>query len=196
MWCMGSMKQIWLGQFNPPSFCNLRVLKVQRCENLTHLLSSAIVKSLVQIKSIIIADCKMVKEIITSEEGEATNHETTFNQLSSLKLRNLPELTSFYTGSNIFSFPYLKEVLVENCPKLETFSTGILNTPQLNKVHIASNGWPQWPVLEDKWEWKDDINSTIQHLFAQKVCINGAFSILFFSLFRSHHDPFRTSQFT
>lgn len=174
---MRSLKEIWQGQFHAPSFCKLTTLEVQCCGSLTHLLPSAIAKSLAQIKSIFVRDCWMMTEIIASEEREEAADEITFSQLNSLKLKNLPDLTSIYAGSNSFSFPTLKEVLVEKCPKLNTFSTGMLNTPALEKVHIESEGlFGEEVVVMDKWVWKDNLNSTIQHLFLQKVCFTNTCS--------------------
>ncbi|KAK9293139.1 hypothetical protein L1049_021125 [Liquidambar formosana] len=107
-----------------------------------------------------------MEEIFASEEGEVAD-ETTFGQLNSLKLRNLANLVRFCQGSNTFSFLSLEEVLVEECPCLKTFSNGIINTPALKKVYVQ---W-DWTIetLADEWVWKDDLNTTIQHLFRQKV---------------------------
>ncbi|KAK9291833.1 hypothetical protein L1049_019783 [Liquidambar formosana] len=158
---MSSMKEIWQDQYYAASFGKLRVLQVCNCESLTHVLTFAIAKSLVQIERIVVDNCKMMKVVIASEGEE--RDETTFSQLNSLELINLPNLTSFWARSNTFSFPSLEEVLVEKCPKLKTFSDGILHTPKLHKVLV------QIDEKLDKGFWKGGLNSTIQYLFEQKV---------------------------
>ncbi|KAF9669915.1 hypothetical protein SADUNF_Sadunf13G0014300 [Salix dunnii] len=115
------------------SFGNLTALHVHDCKALKYLVTSSTARSLVQLSVMSIRECKMVTEIVASN-GDETGNEIIFNKLESLKLDCLASLTSFCSVDFPFRFPCLTEVIVTNCPKMKTFSLGILSTPKLQKV--------------------------------------------------------------
>ncbi|KAB5529266.1 hypothetical protein DKX38_019347 [Salix brachista] len=137
------------------SFGNLTALEVEDCEALKYLVTSSTARSLVQLSVMSIKECKMVTEIVASNGDEAGN-EIIFRKLESLKLDCLASLTSFCSVDFTFRFPCLTEVIVTNCPKMKTFSLGILSTPKLPKVWLSEE--------KDKGHWKGDLNITIQQL--------------------------------
>ncbi|KAB5529216.1 hypothetical protein DKX38_019297 [Salix brachista] len=137
------------------SFGNLTALHVRDCEALKYLVTSSTARSLVQLSVMSIEGCKMVTEIVASNGDEAGN-EIIFRKLESLKLDCLASLTSFCSVDFTFRFPCLTEVIVTNCPKMKTFSLGILSTPRLQKVWLSEE--------KDKGHWKRDLNITIQQL--------------------------------
>uniref|UniRef100_A0A6N2MH75 AAA+ ATPase domain-containing protein n=1 Tax=Salix viminalis TaxID=40686 RepID=A0A6N2MH75_SALVM len=114
------------------SFGNLTALEVEDCKALKYLVTSSTARSLVQLSVMSIRECKMVTEIVASNGDEAGN-EIIFRKLESLKLDCLASLTSFCSVDFTFRFPRLTEVIVTNCPKMKTFSLGILSTPKLRK---------------------------------------------------------------
>uniref|UniRef100_A0A6N2MHN2 AAA+ ATPase domain-containing protein n=1 Tax=Salix viminalis TaxID=40686 RepID=A0A6N2MHN2_SALVM len=114
------------------SFGNLTALHVEDCKALKYLVTSSTARSLVQLSVMSIRECKMVTEIVASNGDEAGN-EIIFRKLESLKLDCLASLTSFCSVDFTFRFPRLTEVIVTNCPKMKTFSLGILSTPKLRK---------------------------------------------------------------
>ncbi|KAB5529224.1 hypothetical protein DKX38_019305 [Salix brachista] len=137
------------------SFGNLTALHVRDCKSLKYLVTSSTARSLVQLSVMSIKECKMVTEIVESNGDEAGN-EIIFRKLKSLKLDCLASLTSFCSVDFTFTFPCLTEVIVTNCPKMKTFSLGILSTPKLQKVWLSEE--------KDKGHWKGDLNITIQQL--------------------------------
>lgn len=137
------------------SFGNLTALHVRDCKALKYLVTSSTARSLVQLSVMSIKECKMVTEIVASNGDEAGN-EIIFRKLESLKLDCLASLTSFCSVDFTFRFPCLTEVIVTNCPKMKTFSLGILSTPKLQKVWLSEE--------KDKGHWKGDLNITIQQL--------------------------------
>ncbi|KAJ6757115.1 PHOSPHATASE putative-RELATED [Salix koriyanagi] len=137
------------------SFGNLTALHVRDCEALKYLVTSSTARSLAQLSVMSIRECKMVTEIVASNGDEAGN-EIIFRKLQSLKLDCLASLTSFCSVNFTFRFPCLTEVIVTNCPKIKTFSLGILSTPRLQKVWLSKE--------KDKGHWKRDLNITIQQL--------------------------------
>ncbi|XP_044467303.1 disease resistance protein At4g27190-like [Mangifera indica] len=143
------------------SFNNLATLKASNCDGLAKVLSCEAAKTLVNLKTLIIRDCKSVIEVIANEGGK--EEEIIFGKLKFLKLCCLSSLTCFCSANYSFKFPCLKLVVVYQCPRLNIFSRGLLNTPLLNKV--------QWTKDDDEEEhlWKDDLNSTIQQIFIDMV---------------------------
>ncbi|KAJ6757117.1 hypothetical protein OIU74_026382 [Salix koriyanagi] len=137
------------------SFGNLTALHVRDCKALKYLVTSSTARSLVQLSVMSIKKCEMVTEIVASSGDEAGN-EIIFRKLESLKLDCLASLTSFCSVDFTFRFPRLTEVIVTDCPKMKTFSLGILSTPRLQKVWLSEE--------KDKGHWKRDLNITIQQL--------------------------------
>ncbi|KAB5529212.1 hypothetical protein DKX38_019293 [Salix brachista] len=120
------------------SFGNLTALHVRDCKALKYLVTSSTARSLVQLSVMSIKECETVTEIVARNGDEAGN-EIIFRKLESLKLDCLASLTSFCSVDFTFRFPCLTEVIVTNCPKMKTFSLGILSTPRLQKIGIPSD---------------------------------------------------------
>ncbi|KAF8040410.1 hypothetical protein BT93_B2595 [Corymbia citriodora subsp. variegata] len=108
-------------------FQNLRVLKVQNCENLRFLFSSSMARGLGQIKEIEIVNCKLMEEIIDVQEEEseeaATIDTLEFPLLTSLSLEELPNLRAFSYGKYCIHYPSLTRLMISGCPKMMTFSS-------------------------------------------------------------------------
>ena len=75
-----------------PRFQNLRNLNVKGSGNLKYLLSSTTATFMIQLKYLVIEDCKVMKEVLLTKD----------------------------LGSNI-KLPSLKGMVIEKCPKLESF---------------------------------------------------------------------------
>ncbi|XP_060974351.1 uncharacterized protein LOC115695606 [Cannabis sativa] len=150
------------------SFPNLETLRVERCHWLRYLLSSSTAATLVQLVEMEIRDCDEMKEIINidngnEEEDKSTHHHSliVFQNLKVLKLQNLPNLQSFYSGNKvIMSFPNLKILSLKKCPKMRRFSDGILNTSAslLNTIKVDEE---IIPLLER------DVNANLTKLFKE-----------------------------
>ena len=89
----------------------------------------------------------------SNEGGEAT-YEITFCKLQYMELLDLPNLTSFNSGGCILSFPSLERILVKKCPNMKFFSSGLLNTPKLERVKVG----------DYEWHWQEDLNTTMKSL--------------------------------
>ncbi|KAG5232398.1 disease resistance protein [Salix suchowensis] len=129
------------------TFRNLTALHVRDCKALKYLVTSSTARSLVQLSVMSIKECKMVTEIVARNGDEAGN-EIIFRKLESLKLDCLPSLTSFCSVNFTFRFPCLTEVIVTNCPKMKTFSLGILSTPMLQKIRYIVDSTMLNPVVD------------------------------------------------
>ena len=104
-------------------FQNLRSLKVEGSGSLKYLLSSSTVRVMEQLKHLFIEDCKVMEEVLLSEdlgEEEEIIPKMLFPRLIHITLKDLPVLKRFCVGSNI-KFPSLKNLRIEQCPKLKSF---------------------------------------------------------------------------
>ncbi|KAG7968608.1 hypothetical protein I3843_08G163400 [Carya illinoinensis] len=136
------------------SLHNLTGLKISDCHRLINLLTSSTAKTLVQLETITVTDCKRISEIVAMEDIGEANVAITFNKLRCLELRGLPNVTHFCSGPYSFGFPSLDEVIVICCPEMKTFSHGVLSTPKLTAVYDDMN-----------LHWKDDLNTTTRCLW-------------------------------
>ncbi|KAJ7979760.1 Disease resistance protein [Quillaja saponaria] len=152
------------------SFHYLTCLEVSFSDGLVSLVASSTAKSLAQLMTMKISNCQAIKEIIFEEKGYEMEDEIVFSQLKTLELENLPELTSFCSGSSAFKFPLLEKVLVRHCGQMKMFCHGVLSTPKLHKVHKEEE---EEEVEEVKtvgyWYWEGELNATINKLFKDMV---------------------------
>ena len=106
----------------------------------------------------------MMQQVMAmTEEGEdaVEDHEIEFGKLAFLRLDGLPCLTSFCSANVAFNFPSLEEVIVKECPKMNTFAKEVLSGPKLWRVQTGKHKY--------EWEWEGSLNNTIQALFMEMV---------------------------
>ena len=169
------------------SFQNLHYLKVSKCHGLSCLVTSSTAKGLVRLKEMVIIECKTLKKIVTDDGGDEVGDEICFSQLVDLGLICLPSFKGFSLSNRTMRFPLLKRVFVGECPELKMFSNGVLSTPELETVEMATNmeRGPRgnYKPLNRKELWEGGLNTTvkrfwednfaticIQQLFTEKVC--------------------------
>ncbi|KAK3206079.1 hypothetical protein Dsin_020125 [Dipteronia sinensis] len=140
------------------SFQNLTTLEVIECNKLLNLVAVLTAKSLVQLTKLSISECKMIEEIII-HEGDEVEDLIIFKKLRYVELKSLPSLTSFYSGNYTIEFQSLQQVVVRECPKMQIFSRGILNTPRLHTLQTTE--------AEGYGFWEGSLNTTIEHLFIE-----------------------------
>ncbi|XP_044475554.1 uncharacterized protein LOC123203298 isoform X2 [Mangifera indica] len=145
-------------------FKNIKHLEVDCCNGLASILTCSAARTLVQITTIKIKECELITEVITTESKiETTEEEIVFNKLEKLELHCLKSLMCFCFASYTFRFPCLEQVVVSQCPNLKNFSHGGLSTPKLKKVQLTE-------IIDTKFIWKGDLNSTIQHMCG--ICLS------------------------
>lgn len=78
----------------PTLSMNLKELTVEHCDGLVNLFKSATTKSLAQLRTLLIKNCKMMEEVLSSNGEVYGDGEIIFNALYKLELYNLPSLTT------------------------------------------------------------------------------------------------------
>ncbi|KAL5751593.1 hypothetical protein ACOSQ2_022100 [Xanthoceras sorbifolium] len=138
---------------------NLEIVQVNwcgslGCDRLMSLVAPSTAKSLVQLKQMMIKKCNMMTEVISSN-GVVTGDEVILKNLWSLHLNDLSSLTSFCSENYSFKFPHLYRLTLKKCPKIKFFSSGVVNTPELEQIwHDGTN-----------YIWDGDLNATIQGIY-------------------------------
>ncbi|PON74885.1 LRR domain containing protein [Parasponia andersonii] len=100
---LSKLKHVWPkdSQGSSHLFQNLKVIYVSNCHNLESLCPPSVAKGLLQLQTLEIRSCDVLKEIISNNDGEEEKetvpHKVVFPQLTSLYLRGLPQLVSFYS---------------------------------------------------------------------------------------------------
>ncbi|XP_044475090.1 probable disease resistance protein At4g27220 [Mangifera indica] len=102
------------------TFQNLEILTVGNCWNIKSLFPVSIAIGLLQLKTLELISCGL--EIIVGEQEVDGTPEFLFPQLTRLYLDNLPELKHFYMGSYTAEWPMLKELLVYKCGKIKVYA--------------------------------------------------------------------------
>ncbi|OMP07099.1 disease resistance protein, partial [Corchorus olitorius] len=144
------------------SFKNLTTLQVSTCNGLKNLVTLQTAKSMMLLETMSVTDCQMMKEVIASTSDVVVD-EVVFIKLKTLELDSLPSLSRFCSGNCTFGFPSLEKVLMKQCPQLQIFCEGELNTPMLKGVESTEG--------ECVERWEGDLNATIRQLFVEKVAL-------------------------
>lgn len=117
------LEYVWKPPQNILAFQNLRMLQVMQCMTLRYVFPVFIVEGLVNLESMYISDCDMMRDIVTQNEesgdGEATN-KIVLPQVKTIHLDNLPSLITFFPAPCTVGCPSLR-TLVLCCPKMRTF---------------------------------------------------------------------------
>ena len=122
------------------TFAKLRTTKIEGCSSLKSVFPTSVAKAHMQLQQLHIENCAVVEEIVAKKEGIETTTLFVFPQLTTLTLRNLPELKSFYLAKHISEWPSLQRLEVEKCNKLmKIFGSNKSSMQETNGVgHYAS----------------------------------------------------------
>ncbi|XP_027905989.1 uncharacterized protein LOC114165605 [Vigna unguiculata] len=147
------------------SLTYLTYLELRFCEELRNLMSSSTAKSMVQLKTMKVIHCRQVDQIVSNEGSEeGKEKKIVFSKLISIELVGLMNMTSFCSCKECeFEFPSLEILIVRECPKMMKFSEREPITPKLKDVFGVEGD------EKAKWQWKGDLNATIQKVFNDKV---------------------------
>ncbi|KAI9112237.1 hypothetical protein K1719_016760 [Acacia pycnantha] len=139
------------------NFCQLTYLEVQNCNGLIHLITSSTAKSLVNLEIMIIRNCNSLEQVVAEDRVESEDA-IAFCNLWVLELECLPRLKMFCSSSyRLLDLPWLYEVVISNCPRMEIFSLGKTDAPMLQEVLTQKE--------DEKEQWQGDLNTTVTKIF-------------------------------
>ncbi|XP_039172703.1 uncharacterized protein LOC120295545 [Eucalyptus grandis] len=121
---MDNLSKIWnFGPQETLTFKHLHKVEAQNCKNLENLFPYWVATSLVQLKELRVESCGL-KEIVTSGDDTPCPITTQFliPELTSLVLHDMPQLKSFCSIMSTLNWPFLMELRVTHCDKLNMLS--------------------------------------------------------------------------
>ncbi|THF96713.1 hypothetical protein TEA_002037 [Camellia sinensis var. sinensis] len=155
--CLSKLTHVW--KDNSPGiqgFQNLRSLIVNECDSLRNLFSYSLAKLLVKLQEIEVTECGMMESIIRNEpnaDDAVITNMIMFPQLSSLKLSDLPNLSSFCSEACTFEGSLLKTIEVINCPKMEILPSAFQHKLEQQKADFSTLS--QLHLLDGKFIFRD-----------------------------------------
>ncbi|PHT96936.1 hypothetical protein BC332_34139 [Capsicum chinense] len=105
-------------------FRKLEKLEVRDCGKLRNLMSPSVARGLLNLRTLLIQECQSMEEVITEEEQqvkEIVTNEPLFPRLEVLKLYSFPKLGHFILTRHALEFSFLREVDINEGPKMKTF---------------------------------------------------------------------------
>ncbi|XP_044477938.1 probable disease resistance protein At4g27220 isoform X2 [Mangifera indica] len=133
-----SFGKIWESQLSISSYQNLTQLILKRCDKMKYVFPFFIVKSLQQLKYLMIKKCKVLEKIVEEEEG-AEVVDSIFPQLMKLELRFLPKLTVFYLGVEALELPMLNTLKISYCPNFTSTYQSFQDNNEEGEVQVSGS---------------------------------------------------------
>ncbi|XP_043814388.1 uncharacterized protein LOC110619224 isoform X2 [Manihot esculenta] len=141
------------------SFENLTLLQVENCSSLTNIFTLSMASGLVNLQHLEVKLCNLVEHIITKEaEEEIAKDNTIFPSMESMSLECLPNLSSFYSASDVLKCSSLKRIEMVGCPNMELLASKFCKEHDLSmiaegngeRIAASSGGKVVIPSLEDR----------------------------------------------
>ncbi|KAF2294538.1 hypothetical protein GH714_012357 [Hevea brasiliensis] len=148
-------------QFPTDFFSQVKVLQLRCFPNKSLVPLFSLLPGFPNLQNLVVLDSSL-KQLFPFEGFVGDQEDTTaFPPIRALKLKNLDVFRSLKTLKLHFQIPSLEQLTVDKCPKLRTFTAGVLSTPKLRCV---------WAGFHDsKWLCEGNLNATIEQLYMKYV---------------------------
>ncbi|XP_062012603.1 probable disease resistance protein At4g27220 isoform X1 [Rosa rugosa] len=140
---------------------NLDSINIYKCHSLKQIFPASVARGLQNLTQLDVDKCDAIEEIV-GEEEEKEGLETipphfVFPKVTSVKLKNLPQLTSFYPKTHASQCPLLVQLKVVRCDKVGIFAAEFSfsqKKPEMN--HLMSQS-PFFSINEDSFLYLEDL---------------------------------------
>ncbi|XP_044465003.1 disease resistance protein At4g27190-like isoform X2 [Mangifera indica] len=154
-----NLEMMFKGRFTKESFCNLKIIKVEKCDKLNNVFSFSIARGLPRLQTLEFNECNNVEHLFFPEtvadiyvddceeniEINEVVNEIEFGQIRSLTLKSLPKLRSSCLKVILFS-EVLEDLVDSNVPLVsETVLFPMLQVLELVDINIQKIWHNQLP---------------------------------------------------
>uniref|UniRef100_A0A2C9WG31 AAA+ ATPase domain-containing protein n=1 Tax=Manihot esculenta TaxID=3983 RepID=A0A2C9WG31_MANES len=150
---MDYLNMLWHNQLHSDSFCKIKALTVEHCEELLKIFPSMLLRGLQNLEDLIIGNCDSLEEVFDLQEIIKLK-ETVTIQLRTLNIRNLPNLKHVWNKDpmGLVLFDNLSSVVVWDCPNLKAIfpATIAKNLLQLENLNVKGCGGVEEIVAQDQ----------------------------------------------
>ena len=156
---------LWHNQLIPNSFCKLKQLEVNQCENLMNIFPPYMLRRLQNLEDLRIRNCNLVEEVFEVRWANFDEiYEKGSTQLKNLNLFSLPKLKHVWTSDleAILTFQNLRQVQVSECETLKSlFPTSVAKSlEQLESLLINDCG-----LMEEIVALEEGLETTTKFVF-------------------------------
>uniref|UniRef100_A0A2C9WFZ5 NB-ARC domain-containing protein n=1 Tax=Manihot esculenta TaxID=3983 RepID=A0A2C9WFZ5_MANES len=160
---MDYLNMLWHKQLHSDSFCKIKGLTVEHCEELLQIFPSMLLRRLQNLEDLIVDNCDSLEEVFDLQEIIKLK-ETVTIQLRTLDIRNLPNLKHVWNKDpmGLVLFDNLSSVVVWVCPNLKAIFPAAIakNLLQLETLNVKGCGGVEEIVAQDQ-----GTEATIEFLF-------------------------------
>jgi hypothetical protein len=140
---MNEIIEIWRDHMQENSFCKLRVLDINKCDNLLNIGLARMLQNLAGLELLYITECGSLEDIFSPDLFDQADDTSSLCSLIELRIQSLPKLRNIWWFRNLqkpSEFHNLRLLEVCGCNALnEIFSTSIATClVQLQKLKIDS----------------------------------------------------------
>ncbi|XP_075658074.1 disease resistance protein At4g27190-like [Castanea sativa] len=164
---INNLKMLWHNQLVPNSFCKLRELFVDNCENLMNIFLPNMLRRLQNLEQLVIRNCNSVEKVFEVRRANVDEiYEKGSTQLRILNLVSLPKLRHVWTSDleAILTFQNLRQVEVSKCETLKSlFPVSVAKSlEQLESLNINDCG-----LMEEIVALEEGLETTTKFVFPQ-----------------------------
>ena len=163
---------LWHNQLDPDSFCKLKQLRVDDCENLINIFQPNILRRFPNLEDLQLRNCNLVEEVfeVQGKNGDEICDMVVSTQFKVLKLINLSNLKHVWSSDPqaISTFQNLHEVEVSNCKSMKSlFPASVAKSlKQLENLKIHNCG------LEEIVAMEEGLETVTKFVFPQLVSLS------------------------
>ncbi|KAG8661247.1 hypothetical protein MANES_02G215425v8 [Manihot esculenta] len=165
---MDYLNMLWHNQLHSDSFCKIKALTVEHCEELLKIFPSMLLRRLQNLEDLIIGNCDSLEKVFDLQEIIKLK-ETLTIQLRTLNIRNLPNLKHVWNKDpmGLVLFDNLSSVVVCDCPNLKAIfpATIAKNLLQLETLDVESCGVESCGGVEEIVAQDQGTEATIEFRF-------------------------------
>ncbi|KAL1202927.1 Disease resistance protein RPS2 [Cardamine amara subsp. amara] len=130
------LSRVWGNSVSQECLRNIRCINISHCHKLKNV---SWVPQLPKLEVIDLSNCRELEELISEHESSSVEDPALFPALKTLRIRDLPELSSILPSG--YSFQKLETLVITNCPKVKRLPFQERAQTNLPTVYCDEKWW-------------------------------------------------------